>query len=192
LALIAFIMLFSLAFDAPLGDAANPGMSPNPAKAPWYFVGIQELLLHFHPLFAVVVIPLLAALGLLLIPYFRYEDDTSGVFLMSQRGRRLALIGALTAFVLTPLWIVADEHWIDFGAWLPGLPPPIANGLLPTSILLAALFGFYTHSRRRYAASNNEAIQASFILLAVAFAILTVTGVWFRGSGMALVWPWNL
>ncbi len=192
LALIAFIMVFSLVFDAPLGEAANPGMSPNPAKAPWYFVGIQELLLHFHPLFAVVIIPLLAALGLLLIPYIRYEHDTSGIFLMSHPGRRLALIGAITAIVLTPLWIVADEYWIDFGAWLPRLPPLIANGLLPTAILLAALFGFYALARRRYSASNNEAIQASFILLAVAFAILTVTGVWFRGSGMALVWPWNL
>jgi quinol-cytochrome oxidoreductase complex cytochrome b subunit len=192
LALIAFILVFSLLFDAPLGEAANPGMSPNPAKAPWYFVGIQELLLHFHPLFAVVLIPALATLGLLLIPYFRYETDTSGIFLMSQQGRRLAWVGAITALLVTPLWIVADEYWIDLGAWLPGLPASIANGLLPTAVLLAALIGFYAWARRRYAASNNEAIQATFILLTVAFAIFTVTGVWFRGSGMALVWPWNL
>ncbi len=59
--LIAFIMVMSVLFDAPLGEAANPGMSPNPAKAPWYFVGLQELLLHFHPFFAVVAIPLVGA-----------------------------------------------------------------------------------------------------------------------------------
>ncbi|MDB4285321.1 cytochrome b N-terminal domain-containing protein, partial [bacterium] len=52
LVLIAAVFLFSLFVNAPLGDPANPGMSPNPAKAPWYFLGFQEMLLHFHPLFA--------------------------------------------------------------------------------------------------------------------------------------------
>jgi quinol-cytochrome oxidoreductase complex cytochrome b subunit len=192
LVLVAVIMVFSVLVNAPLGDAANPGMSPNPVKAPWYFVGIQELLLHFHPLFAVLVIPLLAAAGLLLIPYLKYERDTSGILMMSHRGRRLSLIAATVALALTPLWIVADELWIDFGGWLPGLPPLVANGLLPVAILLAALAGFYRLLKKRFDASNNEAIQASFILLTVAFAVLTITGVWFRGPGMALVWPWNL
>jgi quinol-cytochrome oxidoreductase complex cytochrome b subunit len=192
LLLVAFVMVFSVLVNAPLGDAANPGMSPNPAKAPWYFVGIQELLLHFHPLFAVLVIPLLAAAGLLLIPYLKYERDTSGILMMSHKGRRLSLIAATAALALTPLWIVADELWIDFGGWLPGLPPLLANGLIPVAILLAVLAGFYGLLKKRLAASNNEAVQASFILLTVAFAVLTITGVWFRGPGMTLVWPWNL
>jgi len=191
-ALVALIMVISLFFNAPLGDAANPGMSPNPAKAPWYFLGLQELLLHFHPLFAVVLIPALAAGGLLLIPYFRYDHDTSGITLMSHRGRRLAVIGAATALILTPIWIVADEYWIDFAAWLPGLAPPIANGLIPSMILVAALFGLYRYARRQSGASNNEAIQTIFVLVMVAFAVLTITGVWFRGAGMSLVWPWEL
>ena len=50
-------------FGAPLGEPANPGMSPNPAKAPWYFVGFQELLIHLHPVFAVLVVPLLVRAG---------------------------------------------------------------------------------------------------------------------------------
>ena len=57
LALVAFVFVLAVAFDAPLGAPANPGMSTNPAKSPWYFVGFQELQLHFHPLIAVVVIP---------------------------------------------------------------------------------------------------------------------------------------
>lgn len=191
LVLIALIFAVALVFDAPLGVPANPGMSPDPAKAPWYFLGIQELLLHFDPLFALVVIPLLVITGVLLIPYLRYEEDTSGVFMMSHRGRWLGLAAAITAAVLTPLWIVADERWIDFGRWLPALPAVISNGLLPLLLLLAALTGFYLYMRKRYGASNNEAIQASFVLLFVGFTILTITGSWFRGSGMALVWPWN-
>ena len=190
LVLVAFVLLFSVVFNAPLGNEANPGMSPNPAKAPWYFMGIQELLLHFHPFFAAVLIPLLIAGALLAIPYLRYDSDASGVLLLSHRGRRMAAIAALTAVVVTPLLIVLDEFWLDTGTWLPGMPAVVSNGLLPTVVLAAALAGFYVALKRRYAASNNEAIQASFVLLLTALAVLTATGVWLRGSGMALVWPW--
>ncbi len=192
LVLVASIMVFSLFFDAPLGDVANPGMSPNPAKAPWYFVGFQEIQLHFHPLFAVVILPLLAAGALLLIPYLRYDGDTSGVWFFSHKGRRMAMVAAITALTLTPACIFLDEFWLDLPAWLPGLPPVISNGLVPVSVMLAGLVGFYAYLKKSFSASNNEAIQAFFILLTVAFVALTVTGVWFRGPGMALVWPWEM
>ncbi len=192
LALVAVVMMVALLFDAPLGDPANPGMSPNPAKAPWYFVGFQELLLHFDPLFAVVVIPLLAVVGLLLIPYFKYDRDTSGIFMMSHEGRRLGLIAAVTAVVATPLYVVLDEFWVDFARWLPGVPSLVANGVLPAVILFGALGTIYLWFSKREHVSNNEMIQAMVVLLAVGFAVLTVIGVWFRGAGMALVWPWNL
>ena len=57
LVLLAFLLAISVFFDAPLRERANPAFSPNPAKAPWYFMGLQELLIHFHPFFAVVVFP---------------------------------------------------------------------------------------------------------------------------------------
>jgi quinol-cytochrome oxidoreductase complex cytochrome b subunit len=192
LSLIAVIMVISVIFNAPLGDAANPGMSPNPAKAPWYFVGIQELLLHFHPLFAVVIIPLLAAGAFFLIPYLKYDSEEPGVWFQSHKGRRMGMVAALTALVAAPVWIVLDELWIEPNSWLPGVPGVLTNGLLPASVLLAVLVGYITYLKKRYSASKTEAIQTSFILLMVAFVILTVTGVWFRGAGMALVWPWNL
>ena len=69
LSVLTVVLLISMFFNAPLHDPANPGLSPNPTKAPWYFMGIQELLIHFHPLFALLVIPGLIILGLLLIPY---------------------------------------------------------------------------------------------------------------------------
>jgi quinol-cytochrome oxidoreductase complex cytochrome b subunit len=187
--LVAFVMVVSVGFDAPLGDAANPGMSPDPAKAPWYFLGFQELLFHFDPLFAVLIIPLAASVGLLLIPYLNYNEDSSGVFMVSHRGRRLGLIAAIAALVATPVLIVADEYWIDFGAWLGGIDPVVSNGLVPAALLAGALAAFYFLLRKKYSASRNEAVQALFILLAVAFFTMTLIGVWFRGSGMALTWP---
>jgi quinol-cytochrome oxidoreductase complex cytochrome b subunit len=189
LCLIAFILVVSIFFNAPLDEAANPGMSPNPAKAPWYFVGIQELLLHFHPFVAVLVIPLLGIIALLAIPYIRYSDDTAGTWLMSHTGRRTAIAAVATALVLTPLLIVADEFWLNRGVLLPGIPSLVSNGLLPVAVLGSALVGFYKMARWRWTASRDEALQASVVLLTVAFLILTATGVWFRGPGMALYWP---
>jgi len=190
--LVALIMVVSLLFNAPLGETANPGMSPDPAKAPWYFLGFQELLLHFDPLFAVLIIPLAAAIGLLLIPYFNYKQDSSGVFMASHRGRRMGLLAAVAALVATPALIVADERWMDFGAWLPGIDPIVSNGLVPASALAGVLAGVYIILRKTYTASKIEALQTIFIALTVAFFVLTITGVWFRGSGMALMWPWNV
>jgi quinol-cytochrome oxidoreductase complex cytochrome b subunit len=192
LILVAFVLSFSVFINAPLGEAANPGMSPNPAKAPWYFVGIQEMLLHFHPLFAVVIIPLVAFLALLFIPYMRYDDDVAGVWFVSQRGRRLAVIAVLAALVITPLWVVVDEFWIGSNGWLPAAPPAISNGLLPVAVMVGALIGFGALLRKRFSASRDEVLQAAFVLLAVAFLVLTLIGVWFRGAGMALTWPWNV
>ena len=189
LVLVGVILVLSLIANAPLADAANPGMSPNPAKAPWYFVGIQELLLHFHPLLAVLVLPLVAVMGLLLIPYVLYERDTSGVFMMSHKGRQMAAIAAVTALLATPVWIVLDEYWIDLAAWLPIVPLSVSTGLIPAAVLLAAIWGFFTALKKRFSTSNDEAIQACFVLVLVGFAVLTMTGVWFRGPGMALVWP---
>jgi len=188
LALIAFVLVLAVFVDAPLGAAANPGMSPNPAKAPWYFVGFQELQLHFHPLFAVVVIPFLAALALLLIPYLRYDSEPSGPWFLSDTGKRTGAIAAVAALVLTPVLIIFDELVLQPGA---GLPSVVGRGLAPLAILAAAVFGFRMLLLRRFGASKAERVQALFILFFVALAVLTITGVWFRGAGMALVWPWG-
>jgi hypothetical protein len=192
LVLIAFILVLSVLFNAPLGAKANPGMSPNPAKAPWYFIGIQELLLHFHPLFAVFIIPILLTGALFFFPYFRYHSKRTGVWFFSGKGRRMGVVSAFTAMIITPVVIIGDEFFLDLTALMPWVPPAISNGLLPVIILLAAIIGFYTRIKRIYDASNNEAVQALFILLVVSFIILTATALWFRGAGMALTWPWKM
>ncbi|UCG05091.1 MAG: cytochrome b N-terminal domain-containing protein [Desulfobacterales bacterium] len=192
LVLIAVIMLISVFFNAPLGAKANPGLSPNPTKAPWYFAGSQELLLHFHPLFALFIIPVFMLITLASIPYFAYQAKTAGVWFASHRGRHTAALAALVAIIVTPISIVADEFVIDFAAWMPNLPPVISNGVLPAAFVMAGIILFYWLVKKKYAATNNESIQSVFVLLVVAFIILTITGIWFRGKGMALIWPWGI
>jgi quinol-cytochrome oxidoreductase complex cytochrome b subunit len=190
MALIAFVLVYSFVFDAQLGAPANQGMSPNPAKAPWYFLGLQELLLHFHPLFAVVVIPTLAVGALVLLPYKRFDSELAGNWFLSPRGRTMTVIAALTALVVTPIWVVLDEFVIDLQVLLPGVPSWVSNGLLPLSIILGLLFAGHRYIKKRYDAPNNESILALFAFLTVALVVLTATGIWFRGTGMALSWPW--
>jgi quinol-cytochrome oxidoreductase complex cytochrome b subunit len=191
LVLIAFMMVLAVTFDAPLAAKANPGLSPNPTKAPWYFAGIQELLLHFHPLFAVLIIPAIAFAALVSLPYLKYDADTSGIWFCSRRGRRMAIVAAIGTAILTPLGIVADEYFINFAVWFPAVPTITSGGLLPAFLALIFISAFYWVMKKGHKATNNEAIQSVFILLLVAFIILTATCVWFRGSGMALVWPWD-
>ena len=189
---IAGLLIFAMLVDAPLEALANPDKSPNPAKAPWYFMGIQELLLHFHPLIAAMVIPGLVLAALVALPYLSPDLDGSGIWFRSTKGRQMALASALIAVVMTPLLILLDEFVIDFAGWLPSLPTIISNGLVPLALVSLLLISFYDGTKKVFRATRCETVQALFVLLLVAFVILTVTGIWFRGPGMALMWPWDV
>jgi quinol-cytochrome oxidoreductase complex cytochrome b subunit len=191
LTLTAIVMVTALLFAAGLGAPANPGMSPNPAKAPWYFMGLQELLLHFHPLFAVMVLPLAGLVALVAIPYLNYGLEQEGPWFLSPRGRQTAAIAAGLALVVTVLWVLLDEFVFDFGNWVPAIPGVISEGLIPVTIGLLFLAVLLRWLRRSAGATKNEVVQAAFSALVTAFLVLTATGIWFRGAGMALVWPWN-
>jgi len=190
LVLMALILMISAFFNAPLESKANPGLSPNPTKAPWYFVGFQEILLHLHPLMALFLIPVLMIVALVSIPYIQYLSSTEGVWFASVAGRRSARYAAILALVATPCGILLDEYLIDFAAWMPELSPAISDGLIPFIIILAVTFGIYLLLKRSHSANKNESVQIIFVFFLIAFIILTITGIWFRGSGMRLVWPW--
>ena len=189
LVLVAVVMVVSVSFDVPLGNSANPGLSPNPTKAPWYFAGLQELLLHLHPLFAVFIIPLILAAALMVIPYLKFDASTEGFWFASVKGRKITLISAIAAIFAAITGILVNEYLFDSVAGLHGVPAIIGNGLIPFALIFLGCAGFYVLIKRRYSATNSEAIQALFVLILFVFLVFTITGIWFRGQGMKLTLP---
>lgn len=96
LVVMLVVLVISVFFDAPLRDMANPLNTPNPEKAPWYFAALQELLAHFHPLVAGVLVPGAIVVGLIALPYI--DRSAPG----DARGRRVART-AFTIFLV--VWI---------------------------------------------------------------------------------------
>jgi hypothetical protein len=82
---MAVLMIWSLTIMAPLGELANPGITENPAKAPWYFLGLQELLVYFDPWIAGVMLPNFIVTGLIAIPYLDTNPRGSGGYALNLR-----------------------------------------------------------------------------------------------------------
>lgn len=120
------LVVWSLEVHAPLEEPANPANTPNPSKAPWYFLGLQELLVYFDPWFAGVVLPTIIIIGLMAIPYIDINPKGSGYFCF--KDRRLAIVTFLVGFFvmwdfLIPIGtVLRGPGWNFFGpfeAWNP-------------------------------------------------------------------------
>src|ERR1700686_1257284 len=88
--LVIALVSVALFWDAPLEQLANPLLTPNPAKAPWYFLGLQELLHYFPPLVAGIVIPGFVVVALVVIPYFNVNIKGEPVW-AADRSRRFLI-----------------------------------------------------------------------------------------------------
>jgi len=189
LSAIAFVLTVALLFDAPLGLPANPGLSPNPTKAPWYFAGVQEMLVHFHPTFALLIVLAFALAAFSLLPYLGGSAGSTGVWFISAIGRRSAVAGAVASGLITPLAVILDEAVVDFAGWMPGWPPEISNGLIPAALFIGLLAGVTIAIKKAFRAPRPETVQALVVFLVVMFVMLTIICAIFRGESMALRWP---
>jgi quinol-cytochrome oxidoreductase complex cytochrome b subunit len=192
LVLLAAIFLVSSLLDAPLRERANPAFSPNPAKAPWYFMGLQELLIHFHPFFAVAVFPLTVLAAAVWMPYMKSDDTNQGIWFISHRGVISAKFSLSAGVLFTVFFIGLSELLPDPEMLLPGVPPLITTGLLPFLLLALTVWVFMNYIRRRFSLIRSEMIQSVIIVVVTSYTILTFTGIFLRGEGMNLVWPWKV
>jgi len=180
---IAFMVLMivlvsiSLLWDAPLEQLANPLLTPNPAKAPWYFLGLQELLHYYPPLVAGIIIPTLVVIALVVIPYFNVNVRGEPLW-MGNSAQRLRVV-ALVLIVLVVLLGVSH-------AWTVLVPTVAVGGLL--------LYSYFAAPGKRPLDDYLRARPVSWWVmtwfLAVAL-ILTLVGTYFRGPGWSWVWPWR-
>lgn len=176
-ALVIALVLLSLFWNAPLEQLANPFLTPNPAKAPWYFLGLQELLHYFPPLVAGIILPGLVIIALVVIPYF--EVNIKGEpFWSGNRSRRLRIVSAVLLVLLFVL--------LFYKAWTV-LVPTVAVGAL---LLSSYFFMRQKEGLRSYFRSRPVSwwVMTWFIAVAV---VLTMVGTFFRGPGWAWVWPWK-
>lgn len=192
LVLLAAILLLSSLLDAPLRERANPSFSPNPAKAPWYFMGLQELLIHFHPFFAVVVIPVTVLAAAIWFPYIEARDKNQGIWFLSPAGLRSAIFSLAAGVLFTVMFIGLSELMPDPELLLPAMPSLITTGLVPFLLMAVTIWLFLKFIRKRFSLSRSEIIQSVIVMLITSYAILTLTGIFFRGEGMNLMWPWQI
>jgi hypothetical protein len=95
------LMVWSITLNAPLEEPANPNLTMNPAKAPWYFLGLQEMLVYFDPWIAGVVMPTMIIVGLMVIPYIDTNPLGSGYYTWKQR--KFSISSFMFGFII--LWI---------------------------------------------------------------------------------------
>ncbi len=100
-ALTAFLLVWAIALQAPLEEPASSVKTPNPSKAPWYFLGLQEMLVYYDPWMAGVVLPSLVLVGLAAIPYLDFNKRGNGYYTINQR--KFAYI--VFQFGFLELWI---------------------------------------------------------------------------------------
>ena len=175
------LVLVSLFFNAPLEGLADPTNTPNPAKAPWYFLGLQELLHYFPPVVAGVLIPTMLVVSLVVIPYFNINIEAQGLFLRDRK-LRLNIVYAVAAGLT--LFLIFFDVYV-------ALPPTLIVG----AFMLLAGFDSGSqrplHGFRRYLVAKSVSwwIMTWFLF---ELCVLTAVGTFFRGAGWSWVWPWRM
>jgi hypothetical protein len=115
------LVVWGLGFQAPIEEPANPARTPNPSKAPWYFLGLQEMLVYYDPWLAGVVFPSLIIVGLMAIPYIDTNPKGNGYFTFRERRTEITLFlfGFLILWVLLVILgtFLRGPNWNFFGPY---------------------------------------------------------------------------
>ena len=174
--MVIVLVLISLFVDAPLEWIANPDHTPNPAKAPWYFLGLQELLHYFPPVVGGVVLPTLTVIALIAIPYFKINLKKDGMW---KEQPRQTLTGFLIFVGIVSLILLVFRVYAM---------------LVPTIMISAIMLIPYVSKREGGVVGwlgtrpLSWWIMTWFVIIAV---VLTAIGTLFRGPEWNWTWPWH-
>jgi quinol-cytochrome oxidoreductase complex cytochrome b subunit len=182
-----FICLgLAMLYDAPLKEIANPNVPENPAKAPWYFLGLQELV-AYSAFMGGIGIPTVVLAGLGLIPFLDREKKGTGEWFGGPGGWPLV---RNSIFVGTAMTIGLEVFAIKYGwlrEWYPNIPQLVITFVNPGTIL-TAMFALYSMWLVRRHNSARAGAMGLFTCFLCGFIILTVVGTYFRGPSWEFYW----
>ncbi len=189
-----FLVLFSLLKDAPLEELANPLITTDPAKAPWYFMGLQEMLEHMHPTLAGILLPTLAVLFLISIPYIDHSREGVGVWFTSKRGKSIAGWTALYTLIAMTGFVLLDNAFPPRELLRDVLPNLVTQSIIPGGVMtiLVIIPVLVLWRSKQGITSAREVILVLFTVLFFTAVVLTLTGFFFRGPGFELYLPWAM
>lgn len=180
------LILWSLLIDAPLEEPSNPTRTPNPSKAPWYFLGLQEMLVYFDPWHAGVVLPTLIIVGLMMIPFIDINPKGNGYYTFKERKYEI-LVFVLGFHILWVSMIIIGTFfrgpgWNLFWPWQRWDPHKV---VALTNVDLPYLLGF-----RSYTA---QAVVGALVVLGYFIVGLAAFYVWIlRIKGKEFLERWGM
>jgi quinol-cytochrome oxidoreductase complex cytochrome b subunit len=180
------LVLMSLLFDAPLREQANPAFAENPAKSPWYFLGIQEIV-SYSAFTGGLLIPLLFIIFLISIPYIDKEVKYTGIWFSGDAGKKIVGFSVLFSFIITVflIFIVIRFGWLK--EWFDNVSVFIVMLVNPATLSTLSYISWSVLISRKTKSARMAAI-ALFSCAITGLIIYTAIGIWFRGPNWEFYW----
>jgi len=180
------LVLMSLLFDAPLREQANPAFAENPAKSPWYFLGIQEIV-SYSAFTGGLLIPLLFIIFLISIPYIDKEVKYTGIWFSGDAGKKIVGFSVLFSFIITVflIFIVIRFGWLK--EWFDNVSGFIVMLVNPATLSTLSYISWSVLISRKTKSARMAAI-ALFSCAITGLIIYTAIGIWFRGPNWEFYW----
>lgn len=183
---ITVLLIMALLFDAPLREQANPAFAENPAKSPWYFLGIQEIV-SYSAFTGGLLIPLLFIVFLISIPYIDKETEYTGIWFSGNKGKKIVALSVIFSLIITVflIFVVIKFGWLK--EWFNNVSGFIVILINPAT-LSALLYIFWAVIISRKTGSSRMAAIALFSCAMTGLIIYTAVGIWFRGPNWEFYW----
>ncbi len=185
LILISVILLFSMLVDAPLLEKANPLISPNPSKAPWYFMGIQELLINLHPLMVSLILPVSLVIFFILIPKYKIDKQKVGTWFYSKNGKTISIISIVFSSILSFALVLILDYASHFNSL--DIPLFVKTGIIPFLMYIVPTIVFLLYVRKVRKADVIELVISITTIIFSSYITLSIIGLFLRGEGMSLI-----
>jgi menaquinol-cytochrome c reductase cytochrome b/c subunit len=179
----AALCLMSILVNAPLEVMANPQQTPNPSKAPWYFLGLQELLLHMNPSLAGVIVPTAVLVGLAVVPYIDKQRRGIGIYWSTPRGAALFV----QSMIYTTIWILALVFFDNYFGLRPFFESFTGS---KGQALIDACNAMISHGQWQYQTECGALLVRHFLGIPDAFSLGDVWTSWLFPIAYMVAIPW--